>query len=283
MRLVLLLLAVLLVTANAAEAKPKARTFTVVQANVGNINGACAEQKFKLCQAPVEARAAKALRALDADVVGFQELLPDRKQAAKLLGGGFDVSCDRRYGWDCLAVRRSSGLELARALRTRPAPANCDNGFTSNTGRLTFRGERIAVILAHPNSSTSDVSCRATQVEDVFARMPAKGAILALGDWNLDPYREDDASVTAFDAAREDLRLRLASGKAYTVLPGVSQSDATGTVLDTGPSPFTGTIFSDRTLDHVLTRGFSGACKVKRVDGGGGMDHRAQVCKLTLR
>lgn len=279
MRLVLLILTVFLVTATSAEG----RTFKVVQTNVGNINAAgCAAEKYKLCQAPVEARATKALRALKADVVGFQELLPDRKQAAKLLGKGFRVSCDARYGWDCLAVRRSSGLKLVKAIRTRPVFGDCDDGFTTNTGRLSYKKTKIAVILAHPDSSQEDVACRTDQVRDVFKQMPAKGKILAIGDWNLDPYREDDASVDAFDAARERLNLRLATGRAFSVLPGISQTDPTGNRLDSGPSPFAGTSLSDRTIDHVLTRGFKGSCKLKRVDGGGGMDHRAQVCKLRL-
>ena len=44
------------------------------------------------------------------------------------------------------------------------------------------------------------------------------------------------------------------------------------------PKPFSG-----RTLDLVLTRGLRGSCAVRRVDGGGGMDHRAQVCRLRVR
>lgn len=277
MRLVPVLLTLLLATATTATA----RTFTVVQANVGNINAACSAQKYKLCQAPVEARATKALRALKADVVGFEELLPDRRQAAKLLGPGFRVSCDARYGWDCLAVRRASGLKVAKRLRTRPAPSGCDNGFTASTGRLAYRGTPVAVVLAHPNSS--DVDCRTDQVSDVFTKVPKRGAVLALGDWNLDPYREDDESVKVFDAARERLHLRLVTSRRLSVLPGSSQLDPTGDVLDAGTSPFAGTALSDRAIDHVLTRRFTGSCRLKRVDGGGGMDHRAQVCRLRLR
>jgi len=38
--------------------------------------------------------------------------------------------------------------------------------------------------------------------------------------------------------------------------------------------------FSHRTIDHVLVRDLSGRCTVGRVDGGGGMDHRAQICRI---
>ncbi len=259
-----------------------ATALTIVSANVGNINGACADAKFKLCQPAVEARAADAIQAIRPDVIGLIEVLPDGRQAERLVGAGYAISCDERFGWDCLAVRKGSGVRVVKRLQTRRALGDCDPGFTLNTGVLRYRHKRIALVLAHPDSSTTDPTCRRDQVSDVFARVATSGRVLALGDWNLDPYREKDASVTAFKAARTYLGLRLASGKAFTLMAGSSMTDPTGERLDDGtttiPYPF-----SERTIDHVLTRRLGGSCRVRRVDGGGGMDHRAQVCKLRVR
>lgn len=287
----------------AIAATAQARTLVVVQANVGNINvGACSNQAFKLCQRPVEHRAAKALRALKPDVVAFEEILPEKRcisdpstvasnicssprrptsQVTRLLGRGYTVSCDSRFGWECLAVRKASGARLVGKLHTRRVLGTCsDRGFTLNRGTLKVGKVRVAVSVAHPDSMK--IPCRAAQLRDLFDTFSKTGPVLALGDYNLDPYRERDASVTAFDAARHRLGLRLASGRAISLRPGSSMTDVSGTKLDDGkltfPKPFGG-----RTIDHVLVRRFAGACRVHRIDGGGGMDHRAQVCRLRLR
>ncbi len=299
MRRAVPILTVLLALAAPAPADAAAKPLVVVQANIGNINGACAEQAFKLCLRPVEQRAATALRRLRADVVGLEEVLPEAQcvahpssapanlcstprepasQVVRLLGTRYRVRCDRRFGWDCLAVRRGSDVTFRGPLRTRPVQAACeDTGFTLNRAALRLRGRRLAVALAHPDSKDAD--CRAAQLRDLFATLPRRGRVLALGDFNLDPYREQDASVAAFDAGRERLRLRLASGRAISLQPGSSMTDPTGTLLDDGATTFPPP-FGGRTIDHVLTRGLRGSCAVRRVDGGGGMDHRAQVCRL---
>lgn len=300
-RLLPLTCVLVLVLAASAQAK----SLVVVQANVGNINvGACSNQAFKLCQRAVERRAAKALRALKPDVAGFEEVLPEKRcvsdpstvstnicssprkpasQVTRLLGRGYTVSCDSRFGWECVAVRKAAGAKLEGRLRTRRVLGSCkDRGFTLNRGTLKVGKKTVALSVAHPDSMK--VPCRAAQLRDLFGTFSKKqkGAVLALGDYNLDPYREHDASVDVFDAARKRLGLRLASGRAISVQPGSSMSDVTGTKLDdaklTFPKPFGG-----RTIDHVLVRGFAGSCKVRRIDGGGGMDHRAQVCKLRVR
>ena len=265
-----------------AAAVVAAASLTVVQANVGNINGACAEQRFKLCQAPVEARAAKALQAIEPDVVAFEEILPDTNQPAELLGPGYAIQCDSRFGWDCLAVRKASGVTISKRLKTRKVLEGCtDTGFTLNRATLRYRKHDIAVAVAHPDSDSKSSTCRAAQLKDLFSTFTKRGRVLALGDWNLDPYREQDASVTAFKTASTYLGLHLATGKAYSLEAGTSMTSATGEDLDSGPSPFPYP-FVDRTLDHVLTRKVPGTCAVQRIDGGGGMDHRAQVCRLRL-
>lgn len=279
-------------------------TLTVVLANVGNVNvAACSDQAFKLCQRAVEQRVAAALQALRPDITALIELLPPSlcerapsanpanlcsaplepaSQVDRLFGAARPTRCDDRYGWDCLTVDPGR-VRLAPVFDTRPSPASCDDdGFTVNVGRVRVRGWPVTVTVAHPHSTA--VACRADQVRDLFEQaLPADGAAIVAGDFNLDPFREQDASVDAF---RESVpsRFAWASDDTITSIPAApSQTDPTGTTLDGGvaldpPGPF-----RQRTIDHVMVGGgVRGACDVRRIDGGGGMDHRAQVCRLDV-
>ena len=285
----------------AAPAAAASHDLVVVQANVGNINvSGCNDQVFKLCLRPVEARAQKAFAGLKADLVAFEEILPPDlcqrapssnpnnlcsgkldppSQVQRILGDGYGFRCDNRFGWDCLAVRRATAA-LGR-VATRPVLPSCtDTGFTLNAGYMRIAGWPVTITAAHPNSSQAD--CRADQLRDFFEKaLPDRGPAIVMGDFNLDPYREDDASVRYWKT-QVPKRFAYASGDEFSALPGTSQSDPTGESLDTGGATL-GPPFGMRTIDHVVVRdGVSGKCQVQRVDGGGGMDHRAQVCRLTL-
>lgn len=288
-------------TARASTAAPA--ELRVVLANVGNVNvPGCADQVFKLCLRPVEARAASALRALRPDLAGLIEVLPPdvcaqapssnpaslcagpppqpASQVARLLGADHPQACDDRFAWDCIAVAPGGRVAL-RDWRTRPAVAACaDDGFTLAHGTVRIAGWPVAVALAHPSST--DAACRAAALRDLFAALPAHGPALVLGDLNLDPYREDDASVAVW---REQVPGRFVplSSDAPTSFPGApSQLDPTGTLLDGQVRVDAGPL-TPRAIDHVLARGgLAGACSVARVDGGGGMDHRAQVCRVLV-
>jgi len=278
-------------------------TITVVLANVGNVNvPACQDQVFKLCQRPVEARATEAFAALRPDVTGLIEVLPadlcarapstmpsnlcsglpdPPSQVARLLGADVDEACDARFGWDCVAVRRGGMVGLDGPLETRPVLDACsDTGFTLSTGTLRVRGWPVAVAVAHPDST--DSLCRAAQLRDLFdAGLPAAGPALVLGDLNVDFYREDDASAEVMKEIVPS-RFTALSTDELTSFPGApSQLDATGETLD-GDVALPAGPLGPRTLDHVLARGLGGSCDVQRVDGGGGMDHRAQVCSVAV-
>jgi hypothetical protein len=284
----------------AAEAAPAtAAELRVVQANVGNVNvPGCQQQVYKLCLRPVEVRAVKALRDLRPDLVGFEEILPPDlcrrapstnpdnlcsgplrppSQVERLLGSGYRHLCDARFGWDCLAVA-SRRLQLA-GFRTRPIQPTCeDSGFTLGVGTVRLRGWPLTAVVAHPSST--DAPCRARQLDDLFSSLPARAPAILIGDWNLDPFREDDPSVGEWRRWVPS-RFRLLSGPELTSFPCTSsQIDPTGRTLDGPVSLCTGPLAS-RTIDHVLARGLTGGCGVQRVDGGGGMDHRAQVCSVT--
>ena len=283
---------------------PSFVTLTVVLANIGNVNvPACNDQAFKLCQRPVEQRAAQAFQALRPDVTALIEVLPPDlcqrapsanpanlcsgpldppSQVDRIFGGARPQHCDDRYGWDCLTVDPAR-VRLAPVFDTRPSPASCDDdGFTVNVGRVRVRGWPVTVTVAHPHSSS--VPCRADQVLDLFEQaLPADGAAIVAGDFNLDPFREEDASVEAF-RAHVPSRFTWASDDTITSVPAApSQTDPTGTTLDNDTALDPPGPLGQRTIDHVVVGGgVRGGCEVKRVDGGGGMDHRAQVCRLDV-
>lgn len=293
-----LILCVLAIAAPATVAE--ARELVVVQANVGNVNLNCNDQVFKLCLRPVEQRATTALRALSPDIVAFEEILPvDPRdlcaeapspnpanlcsaaratglQATRLLGPGYQVACDTRFGWECLAVKKGV-LGLAGGLATRPVlPACEDRGFTLNSAVVRLAGWPVSVTVGHPDSQ--DAECRRDQVQDLFERaVPAGVPTLVMGDWNLDPFREGDVSVQYWNANVAG-RYAYASTQELSFFPlAPSQLDPTGEVRDPEPANPVGA----RTIDLVLAAGgVSGRCTVERIDGGGGMDHRAQVCRI---
>ena len=273
----------------------------VVQANVGNVNVAgCSEQVYKLCLRPVEQRARQAFADLKPDVVAFQEILPDdlcqrapsrnpnnlcsgplqpRSQVERLLGSAQRHRCDDRFGWDCIAV---GGKARLGRITTRPIVAPCtDTGFTLPVGYFRIRGWPVTVSAAHPDSTRVD--CRTAQLRDFFEKgLPDRGPAIVMGDFNLDPYRENDASVQYWKT-QVPARFRYASSDILTLLPVLIQLDPSGQAPDVSDQLTLPPPFGQRTIDHVLIRdGVSGTCQVRRVDGGGGMDHRAQVCRLRL-
>ena len=277
-----------------------AATLTVVLANVGNVNvPGCQDQVFKLCQRPVEERAAGELRKLAPDLTGLIEILPPSvcerapssnpdnlcsapleppSQVRRLLGDGLTEACDARYGWDCLAAH--SSLRFGGRLVTRPVVEGCeDDGFTLNTATVRVRGWPVAVAVAHPDSM--DAECRAAQLEDLLDRgLPPAGPALVLGDLNVDFYREDDVSAEVMKRRIE--HFKPLSSDELTSFPGApSQLDPSGRSMD-GDTFLPAGPLGPRAIDHVLGREIGGTCEVRRVDGGGGMDHRAQVCKVRV-
>lgn len=296
-------------------------------ANVGNVSPHCAEQAFSLCLVPLEERVAAGLAALDPDVVALIEVLPPGlcdgvtprnpansctleadgapPQVQRLLAhDAYDVVCGDRNAWDCLAVRASLG-SLAGCgggycggiARSVPLPDGCDGGFETFVHDAEVAGLRLTIGVGHPDSS--DVGCRTAAVEQLFGAFApaARGdrAGLVLGDLNLEPYRESDASVDAWDdATGTDGPLRPRSGLAeadpprFTLRPFESaQLDPTGALPGNVELGDVGA----RTLDHVLTTDeLDGTCLTlgeapgtERLEGpAGGLDHRAIACELSL-
>ena len=220
--------------------------------------------------------AGTALRGLRADLVGFEQVLPPElclrapsanpdnlcsgpldppSQVSRLLGGTPSQACDSRSHSDCLALA-SGALRLER-LATRPAQPGCsDSGVTLSTGTVRLRGWPITVALVR--ASSTDAACRARQLRDLFSSLPSGGPTLILGDFGLDPFRDDDESVREWRNWVPSRFILLNDGTVTFAPCGTSQLDPSGNSLD-GPVPTC--LTPQRALDHVLARGLSGAAR----------------------
>ncbi|HEY8488051.1 MAG TPA: hypothetical protein VIL38_03130, partial [Thermaerobacter sp.] len=340
------------------------RTLTLLLANVGNSNAHCQPYAFKLCFRRVEARIARAIQQLRPDLIGLIEVWPDDRcatlyggtpepdpqkvcwrnplraagssgsgrpafQVQRLVGPGYQIACDARFGWDCVAARdgrvrlaavsRPGGFVL-HGLETAPPVPGCDPGFTVNAVTVTRSPVgRFRLILAHPDSGVADPAqgarCREAQIRQALELAglaePAPGdgpagrraeghrrpAVLWMGDMNLDPWRQSGPDVDLWHRwVGPDRPLRYHSGIAEHDPPYITHHAGessnllpTGRRLPTVEEP--AGAFPRRTLDHVTSTFLAGTCRTlgeapgtRRLDGGpgGGMDHRALWCTLTL-
>lgn len=117
-----------LLKSNAKTQAPSAN-FTVLQANIGNVDPVCILQvRGKLCHQEVENRIAQRIQQLKPDIVNLQEVLPDwmcrqgkvggpglachqyqtrpvRDQVRRLLGSQYTIVCEPHHSWDCIGLR----------------------------------------------------------------------------------------------------------------------------------------------------------------------------------
>jgi len=315
-----------------APARADVATFTVLLANVGNSNVSCQPYAFKLCYQQVEDRIAANIQAHGPDIVALIEVLPVERcatayaglpepdpqkvcaqthevehQARRLVGPGYAIACDARFGWDCVAAKDATvlldeaapGTVEPNGLATAEAIEGCDPGFTVNVAIANVTGVgAFRVVLAHPDSGFTSgeagTACRVAQLEQAFVL--AEGPTLLVGDMNMDPYRASGSDVALWDAnVGEGARFRYHSGIAEnaadpfpTYFMGESSNLLpTGALLPTVEDP--SGVFARQTLDHVVSDSFFGTCATlgeaegtTRLDGGpgGGMDHRALLCAL---
>lgn len=209
-------------------ADPERVSFTFLQANVGNSLLACdAPYLYKLCEQGVEDALRERIAALAPDVVALQEVLPDGfcdtlaepeddprfvchpenrsdepSQARRLLGPDYDILCDERSGFECVAARSGvmEGPYQVGAPVESDADEECDPNFSVGAVHITLPGAAgFTLVNGHPQSAFIGV-CRDKQLQQVFADDGlAQGDSLLSGDWNLDPYRAgDDPSVATW-------------------------------------------------------------------------------------
>jgi endonuclease/exonuclease/phosphatase family metal-dependent hydrolase len=171
--------------------------------------------------------------------------------------------------WGCSGAAICNG---APAVKTLPAQASCDDGFTASRFKIKLlSGARFDFVNAHLPSGGGGAACRADQLNGVFSE---SGATLIAGDLNLDPYAGTDASEVRF-------RELVGPGAAFKYHSGIAEHDP--------PHPSAFYLSGNSTLDHVVSNFAKGACTTlgvaagtSRLDKGSGTDHRALFCELTV-
>ncbi len=275
-------------------------SFTVLTANVGNVDPRCLPQIFKLCRNDVEARIAASIQRLSPDVVALQETLPqsnctslmaldtgnvcsnssDIPQIRRLLGDAYTIVCESRNSYECIAVHQDAGGiqgcglgEFCLTDRIDEQPEGCRPNVAIMGATLEIKGRTFDIINAHPESRSAE--CRnASLLQIVTAVGDGVGLVreehaLIVGDLNMDPWRDDDLSVQtwkSFVGAPET--------HPYYYHSGMAEHDPPYFTLEY-PT------FS-RTYDHVASNFLEGTTLVLgespgtyRLDGDSGMDHRA--------
>jgi len=289
----------------------KSASFSVLSANVGNLNLGCRKVLNKLCYKDVEERITANIKYLSPDIIALQEVLAPWQckeinetdnnkicsetqlvpQVRRLVGEDYTIACNSRNQFECIAIKKDFGEitncpkgEFCYEARTAPEIKGCDNGFTISA--VTIKAPKIPflfdVINFHPQSTNSD--CRAKMINTaLYGNKTATSIIqeekvVLLGDFNLDPWRDNDESVIIWSAFMKN---------------GWSESNLEyhNEITETGLPLFTSLLFyKPRTLDFVVSNFTNGTCSTlgetpntSRLDDGEGTDHRSLFGILSLR
>lgn len=283
-------------------------SYSILTANVGNLNLNCRDVLNKLCYKDVEERIADNIKLLDPDIIALQEVLAPWQckskhqnskkvcsdeqlipQVRRLVGDNYTIICNSRNQFECIAVKTDIGEivgcetgRICNTARTSPEIDGCDNGFTVSAATIKlYSGQTFDIVNFHPQSTNSN--CRAKMISTAFAgteTTPAliqESKVILLGDFNLDPWRDKDESVTVWH------RLFKAGwgNRDFTYHSGIAEND---------PPFFTSQLFyKKKSVDFVVSNFAEGICHVlgespntSRLDGGKGTDHRAVFGRLTI-
>ncbi|MBN2147269.1 MAG: hypothetical protein JW726_07765 [Anaerolineales bacterium] len=286
------------------------QSFSILTANVGNLSLGCQGLLNKLCYKDVEENIARNIQILKPDIIALQEVLapwqceniteknPNKvcsapqvvPQVRRLLGDDYTISCNSRNQFECIGVRSAIGEvancsqnQLCNNARTITEIPGCDNGF--NVSAITvhlFNGPRFDVVNFHPQSTNA--ACRAQMISNALLGGNETGSILQedlillMGDFNLDPWRDDDESVEVW---KNFLSLGW-RGSALQYHSGIVEHD---------PPYITSSMpLLRKTVDFIASNFASGICVVlgetpgtARLDSGSGTDHRAIYGLLTSK
>jgi endonuclease/exonuclease/phosphatase family metal-dependent hydrolase len=274
--------------------------FTVLSANVGNLDLRCLPYYMKLCRGDVESRISKNIQELQPDVVAIQETLPDwmcdswpvavpgsicttqaeEPQIRRLLGPDYTIVCEARNGFECIAVHVDAGQilgcesgELCETDRLDRQGEGCRWNVAIMAATVRVRGQTFDVVNAHPERRSA--ACRLASIRQIFENtgepdsLVREEKVLVLGDLNLDPWREDDVSSRYWRA-----QVGRAAGSEYAYHSEIAEHQP--------PYPTLRYLSYARTYDHVVSNFLNGTTQVlgespgtARLDGGHGMDHRA--------
>ncbi len=245
--------------------------------------------------------------AVDADVVGFQEIfwsdtcsdIPpeargdfvcaawqagDPTVAQAVLGDGWQVACHPGHPDKCAAVRRSFGTfagcddDFCLEGLAGATVEGCGRGARVGRGVIErVDGSTLTLVNVHGSSgvSTDDQGCRVAQIGQVFVDLDGAPAAsgeenLVLGDLNTDPYR-----FAGFDSSAARWNDFVGDGRDFRWITEVGPD---------APGSYQG--IAD--IDHVSSDTFSGGCRVAGLDpdlapvlNAVYFDHRPVVCDLT--
>jgi endonuclease/exonuclease/phosphatase family metal-dependent hydrolase len=282
------------------------KSFSVLTANVGNLNLNCRDVLNKLCYKDVEEKISSNIKALNPDIIALQEVLApwqcdgsetNRKrvcfdqqitpQARRLVGDNYTIVCNTRNQFECIAVKIDVGEiigcdkgSICNSARTAPEVPNCDNGFTVSAATVKMMGGFIFDVVNFHPQSTND-KCRAKMISFAFEGtdpLIQQENVLLLGDFNFDPWRDQDHSTETWNRLL-DMGWR---NKNFTYHSGIAERN---------PPYYTSHLFyRKRSVDFVISNFAEGVCFVlgespntTRLDGGKGTDHRAVFGLLTVK
>ena len=283
----------------------------VLTANVGNLTLGCRRYLNNLCYNDVEEQIALGIARLRPDVIALQELTDPAQcegfvernlvkvcyrfrervpfyQVRRLVGPDYTIVCDSRNHYECVAVHVDvgtiEGCELGKlciggAAIDVPDP-DCDAGFTVSSVITVLHGQRVNIVNAHLQSTST--KCREWALQQVFegttdhSPLASGERVLLLGDFNLDPFRQNDTSVQLW---RKYVGM-FGENKQFWYHSGPAERQ---------PPHLTVSVFllRSKTVDFVVSNFAYGTCVTlgetpgtTRLDGGRGMDHRALFGEL---
>jgi len=296
-----------LLLSSLGEDRAGSNSFTVLSANVGNLDPRCLPFWMKLCRKDVEARLAKNVQSLKPDVIAIQETLPAYliesfpltipgnmtnapgapPQIRRLLGPDYTIVCEKRNAFECIAVHVDAGEiigcakgDLCETERMDRQGEGCRWNVAIMAATVRIEGHTFDVVNAHPESKGA--ACRLFSIRQIFESsgrpnsLVQQGKALLMGDFNMDPWRKNDVSARYWN---EQVGESGASGHIYHSEIAEHQP----------PYPTTRYSQFERTYDHIVSNFLTGTTQVlgespgtTRLDGGRGMDHRAVYGRLSF-
>jgi endonuclease/exonuclease/phosphatase family metal-dependent hydrolase len=270
-------------------------SFTLLSVNLGNAEARYfnERQKNKLASRLTEWRLQRRIRKLRPDIVVYQESIgcleyagrdPKNPQIQRLLGADYSILTDNRSQFDGIAVHTHAGAItdcMAGQYRLNPRTEQqgnaCDQGFSSQAATIRLK-DGFTFDLGGFHLHSTNTECRENTLLNMFtgdanrqksALLQGKRILIA-GDFNLDPWRQNDRSEQVF----RDVLARGWEGRKLTVH---NRHGTDGRPELTNLFPLL-----DRSIDIVASNFASGTLDTlgitpgtKRLDGGRGCDHRA--------